>query len=69
MDYHYNKSQIFYADVNVDKINVADLKNLSNTKTIVANGIDTPNGIAIDWIANNMYWTDVANQVKLFLRF
>lgn len=64
LDYHYNKSLIFYADVHVDTIKVVDMKQLTNTTTIVETGLNTPNGIAVDWLANNLYWSDTAAKVS-----
>lgn len=63
LDYHYNQSKLLYADVNIDTITIVDMKNLTDTKTIVSSGIHTPNGIAVDWVANNFYWTDSGNKV------
>lgn len=36
---------------------------MSETKVIVNNKLDTPNGLGVDWIANNIYWTD--NEYKV----
>jgi len=30
----------------------------TNVSTLVATGTSTMDGIAVDWIAKNMYWTD-----------
>lgn len=32
--------------------------NMSESKVIVKNELDTPNGLGVDWIADNIYWTD-----------
>lgn len=58
LDFHYKKSTLFYADVNIDAIRSVDMLNFSNSKTIVSSGLSTPNGLAVDWIANNIYWSD-----------
>ncbi|XP_031629327.1 low-density lipoprotein receptor-related protein 4 isoform X2 [Contarinia nasturtii] len=58
LDYHYNKSKLYYADVNVDVIKEVDLKNVKNTKTIVSSGLKTTNGLTVDWIADNLYFSD-----------
>lgn len=58
LDYHYNRSKIVYADVHIDAIKVVDMKNMSNVQTIVSTGLHTPNGIAVDWLADNLYWSD-----------
>lgn len=63
LDYHYNLSTIYYADVITDVIRMVDMKNMSNTKDIISDGLNTTNGLAVDWIANNLYWSDSALKV------
>lgn len=63
LDYHYNDSKLFYADVTSDSIKVVDLRNLSSSKTIISTGLLTPNGIAVDWLANNLFWSDAETKV------
>lgn len=58
LDYHYNYSKLYYADVNIDVIREVDLKNVKNTKNIVSTGLKTTNGLAVDWIADNLYFSD-----------
>lgn len=43
-----------------------NMLNMSESKVIVKNRLDTPNGLGVDWIANNIYWTDNEYKVKLF---
>ena len=31
---------------------------LSGEETIVSTEVDNPDGIAVDWVARNVYWTD-----------
>lgn len=63
IDVHYNQSKLFYADVHIDAIRMVDMKNMSDTKTIISTGLNTPNGLAVDWLANNLYWSDSAAKV------
>lgn len=65
LDFHYNQSKIIYADVHIDSIKVVDMNNMSNVKTIVSTGLHTPNGIAVDWLANNLFWSDSVAKVRL----
>lgn len=58
LDYHYNLSRIFYADVNIDVVKSVEMTNPKSTKTIVSSGLLTPNGLAVDWMANNIFWSD-----------
>ncbi|GAB0097057.1 low-density lipoprotein receptor-related protein 4 [Sergentomyia squamirostris] len=62
LDYHYNESKLFYADVNIDVIKSVNLENPSETRTIVT-GLNIPNGLAVDWLANNIFWTDTGLKV------
>lgn len=41
-----------------------NILNNSDTKTIISEGLETTNGLGIDWIANNIYWTDNDNKVN-----
>lgn len=63
VDYHFNRSYLFYADVNVDAIKRVNMLNYTDTKTIVSSGLNTPNGIAVDWMADNLYWSDSALKI------
>lgn len=63
VDYHYNLSKLFYADVHIDAIKVVDMTNMTDVRTIVASGLQTPNGLAVDWLANNLYWSDSVARV------
>lgn len=58
VDFHYKKNLLFYADVNADAVKRVNMKNFNDVKTIVSKGLSTPNGIAVDWIADNIYWSD-----------
>ena len=31
---------------------------LTGEETIVSTEVDNPDGIAVDWVARNVYWTD-----------
>lgn len=63
LDYHYNQSKIFFADVNIDVIKVVDMTDMKNSKPIITTGLMTPNGLAVDWIANNLFWSDTGSKV------
>lgn len=63
VDFHWEQKLIFYTDVNLDVIRCVNMLNMSDIKTIVDGKLDTPNGLGIDWIANNIYWTDNEHKV------
>ena len=39
------------------------MNNVTNTETIIATNLTTPDGLAVDWIADNIYWTDAGRKV------
>lgn len=38
--------------------------NMSESKIIIGAKLKSPNGIGVDWIANNLYWTDNDYKVR-----
>lgn len=63
VDFHWEKKLIFFTDIDTDTINSVSMLNFSDSKVLVSKNISTPNGIAVDWIADNVYWTDTGNKV------
>ncbi|XP_075213619.1 low-density lipoprotein receptor-related protein 4-like [Lycorma delicatula] len=63
VDFHWNKSLIFYSDVLLDVIRSVDMWNMSNVRNVVDGNLSTPNGLAVDWLADNIYWTDTTRKV------
>ncbi|XP_053950646.1 low-density lipoprotein receptor-related protein 4 [Anastrepha ludens] len=63
LDYHFRKKWLFFADVNTDIIRRINLTNMSDSKVIVSKDLLTPNGIAVDWIADNIYWSDTDRKI------
>nr|XP_018898096.1 PREDICTED: low-density lipoprotein receptor-related protein 4 [Bemisia tabaci] len=57
LDFHWNNSAIYYADVAAKTIRKMGLEREDNHTDVVTN-ILSVNGIAVDWLANNIYWTD-----------
>ncbi|KAL1506053.1 hypothetical protein ABEB36_005485 [Hypothenemus hampei] len=57
LDYHYDKQLIFWSDISIDKIKRAGV-NGTGVTTIISSGLDSPGGIAIDWVHDLLYWTD-----------
>ncbi|KDR24262.1 Low-density lipoprotein receptor-related protein 4, partial [Zootermopsis nevadensis] len=63
VDFHWKSQKIYYTDVFLDIIRSVDMHNLTSTKTIISTNLTTPDGLAVDWIANNIYWTDAGSKV------
>ncbi|CAG5126006.1 unnamed protein product, partial [Candidula unifasciata] len=57
IDIDVNKSHIYFSDTVLKKIFRTDI-NGTNLTEIVATGIDVVEDIAVDWIGQNLYWTD-----------
>ncbi|XP_045489131.1 low-density lipoprotein receptor-related protein 4 isoform X2 [Pieris rapae] len=58
IDFHWDKKLIFYTDVKLHEIRTLNMENMTENKMIVNTTLETPNGLAVDWIADNLYWTD-----------
>lgn len=63
VDYHYSKNYIYWIEFNQGGFNgiYRSRPNGSDLEGVVVDGIGSNGirGIAIDWIANNMYFTNV----------
>lgn len=57
LDFHHEKGYVYWSDVTLDKIKRAYL-NGTGIKEVVAYGLESPGGVAVDWIHNNLFWTD-----------
>ncbi|XP_072376430.1 low-density lipoprotein receptor-related protein 4 [Diabrotica undecimpunctata] len=63
VDFHWEKKLIFYTDIEKNAIGSVSMYNLSDVKTIVNKNLSSPDGIAVDWIANNIYWTNTGHKI------
>ncbi|XP_070536212.1 low-density lipoprotein receptor-related protein 4-like [Ptychodera flava] len=57
LDYHSEQQLVFWSDVTLDRIKRAYL-NGSGTMDVIATGLESPGGIAVDWVTDKLYWTD-----------
>lgn len=63
VDFHWRLQRFYYTDVYLDVIKSVDARNVSNVTTLISNNLTTPDGLAIDWLADNLYWTDAGRNV------
>nr|XP_006819580.1 PREDICTED: low-density lipoprotein receptor-related protein 4-like [Saccoglossus kowalevskii] len=57
LDFHSQKQLVFWSDVSLDVIKRAYL-NGSASLDVIGTGLESPGGIAIDWVNDKLYWTD-----------
>uniref|UniRef100_A0A8C6YMZ9 EGF-like domain-containing protein n=1 Tax=Nothoprocta perdicaria TaxID=30464 RepID=A0A8C6YMZ9_NOTPE len=53
LDFHLNQSSLYWTDVVEDKIYRGKL-----FEVVIQYGLATPEGLAVDWIAGNIYWVE-----------
>uniref|UniRef100_A0A8K9XSB1 EGF-like domain-containing protein n=1 Tax=Oncorhynchus mykiss TaxID=8022 RepID=A0A8K9XSB1_ONCMY len=61
LDFHFNHSLLYWTDVVEDKIyrgRLSDSGGVTGIEVVVQHGLATPEGLAVDWIAGNLYWID-----------
>ncbi|XP_076114053.1 low-density lipoprotein receptor-related protein 4-like [Mytilus galloprovincialis] len=57
LDFHIDKNYVFWSDVALDKIKRAYI-NGSEIKEVVQYGLESPGGLAVDWVHDLLFWTD-----------
>lgn len=63
VDFHYDKKLIFYTDMDQHLIQSVNTLNFSDVRTVAHSNLSSPDGIAVDWIADNIYWTNTGNSM------
>ena len=61
IDFHYKTGAIYVTDDNKDIIYRVQ-QDGSHLVPIIQTGLERPQGIAVDWVANNLYWTDAGTK-------
>ncbi|OQR67686.1 low-density lipoprotein receptor-related protein 4-like [Tropilaelaps mercedesae] len=57
LDFDYENKKFYFTDVKLDVIRRSNL-NGTGLETIVNSELASPDGLAYDWIAKNIYWSD-----------
>ncbi|CAH1786568.1 unnamed protein product [Owenia fusiformis] len=57
LDFHLEKGLMFWTDVTLDKIKRAYI-NGTGVMEIINTGLESPGGIAVDWVQDKIFWTD-----------
>ncbi|XP_062845365.1 low-density lipoprotein receptor-related protein 1B-like [Trichomycterus rosablanca] len=61
LDFHFSQRLLYWTDVVEDQIysgKISDSGGVSGIRVVVQHGLATPEGLAVDWIAGNLYWID-----------
>ncbi|XP_055383334.1 low-density lipoprotein receptor-related protein 6 [Condylostylus longicornis] len=62
IDFFYEKNLVCWADSSHETIECIHVNSTQTTKTskhnVISSGLDKPEGIAIDWYTDKIYWTD-----------
>ncbi|GFS04390.1 low-density lipoprotein receptor-related protein, partial [Elysia marginata] len=60
VDFHFNKSLLFWSDLIEDKIYRGHITGagLSSVEPIIENGMIVTEGLAVDWITEHIYWVE-----------
>ena len=62
VDFDYDTGFIFWTDVakgNIQRVPVDNSRNIE----VVVEGLQSPQGLAVDWINKKLYWTDAGADV------
>ena len=62
IDYNYGTSDIYIADDGKNIIYKVKTDG-SSLQPIISTGLEKPQGIAVDWVAGNIYWTDAGTDL------
>ncbi|XP_070563427.1 very low-density lipoprotein receptor-like [Ptychodera flava] len=63
LDYHYQKGLLYWTDVGTEQILRIPMTGEGEPQVILHTDVNTPDGIAVDWIYENIYWTDTGTNV------
>lgn len=59
-----NSTTVFWSDISTDCISAGEIvnKRLQNVRTVVSGGLESVEGLAVDWLACNLYWIESKHQ-------
>uniref|UniRef100_A0A3B3V0A2 EGF-like domain-containing protein n=1 Tax=Poecilia latipinna TaxID=48699 RepID=A0A3B3V0A2_9TELE len=63
MDLHVKSNRIFWTNWHTGRISSYELPEPSSSSSSSSSELKMPRGIAVDWVAGNLYWTDSGRDV------
>ena len=61
LDYHYKRQLVYWSDVSTDVIRKVYI-NGTDPEDVLRWGLESPGGVAIDWIHDLLFWTDAGTK-------
>lgn len=61
LDFHYKRNLLFWTDVSTDVVKMSYM-NGTNVQNIIRWGLESPGGIAVDWVHDLIFWTDAGTK-------
>ncbi|ELU10964.1 hypothetical protein CAPTEDRAFT_222521 [Capitella teleta] len=58
LDFLYSDGAVFWTDVSLEMIKMAYVNDSAHSIDIITRGLVSPDGLACDWLARKLYWTD-----------
>ncbi|XP_070563499.1 low-density lipoprotein receptor-related protein 4-like isoform X2 [Ptychodera flava] len=66
LDYDYNRGYLYWSDVSEEKIFRKAINGVGEVEVLIEQRVNTPDGVAVDWIYQNLYWTDAGtNKIEV----
>ncbi|BES93010.1 low-density lipoprotein receptor activity [Nesidiocoris tenuis] len=62
LDVHYKNQEIFWSEMPNSAIYKSDIDGLAPRKVVVDSDVQLVEGLAVDWIHGNLYWTDTGKK-------
>ena len=62
-DFDFDTGYIYWTDVYLGNIQRAPVNNSRKIQTTVGGGLDSPEGLAVDWVNKKLYWTDAGADI------
>ncbi|XP_033101504.1 very low-density lipoprotein receptor-like, partial [Anneissia japonica] len=65
VDYDFKEMQVYWSDVVLEEIYRTNINGTSSPEVVIT-GANIPDGLCIDWVYRNMYWTDTGtNRIEV----